>query len=231
MGTTILRPFKLRTIYPSVDHNYDDGPARHQLSTHLSMTTTTTALPCTNRLPICQPLQQQLPGPAPTIYPSVYHYDNDCPACTNCLPICLRLPRRRPCPAWHQPIWFTIKSAAVAIWLRRGRFQYGILYSSSKVGLELVSDASLTIKDPEERADETVQVHHLRTLTLPELLHISQQLQVICNQSLWCHPGQTKHLENFKLYNGKGFPLDFPTLMNNWACPICSICKGARQYR
>eukprot|EP00961_Rhodomonas_salina_P163552 2202705-Rhodomonas_salina.1 len=35
----------------------------------------------------------------------------------------------------------------------------------------------LTIKDPEERADETVQVYHLWTRTLPELLHISQQLQ------------------------------------------------------
>eukprot|EP00961_Rhodomonas_salina_P133558 1797204-Rhodomonas_salina.1 len=119
---------------------------------------------------------------------------------------------------WRLPLWAPAPASKMAR-------QFSTPLARPTIAADNPLASLLTIKDPEERADETVQVHHLLTLTLPELLHISQQLQVICNQ--WCHLGWTKHLENFKLYNGKGFPLDFPTLMNNWACPICSICKGA----
>jgi hypothetical protein len=89
--------------------------------------------------------------------------------------------------------------------------------------------ALLTISDPDEhRGTQDVHARHLHTCTLPELLHVSQQMQVLCNK--WCHPGSTKHMENFKWYRGKGFPSDFPTLINNWGCQVCSLMKGTLQY-
>eukprot|EP00961_Rhodomonas_salina_P044477 597437-Rhodomonas_salina.1 len=38
------QPCPAPTVYPSVDRDNDDGQALHQQSTHLSTTTTTTAL-------------------------------------------------------------------------------------------------------------------------------------------------------------------------------------------
>jgi hypothetical protein len=38
-------------------------------------------------------------------------------------------------------------------------------------------------------------------------------------------------MQNYKYYKGKGFPAGFPTLLNNWSCPICLNMKSARQYR
>eukprot|EP00961_Rhodomonas_salina_P277228 3746246-Rhodomonas_salina.1 len=77
------RPGPAPTVYPSVYHDDGDGPAQHQLSTHVSTATTTTApgLPGTNCLPICLPLSLDDDDcPAPTVYPSVYHNDDDGPA-------------------------------------------------------------------------------------------------------------------------------------------------------
>ncbi len=54
--------------------------------------------------------------------------------------------------------------------------------------------ALLTINDPEEEFID-FQACHLSQLTLPEVTTINQLLQMLCNR--WCHPGSTKHMENF----------------------------------
>ena len=90
--------------------------------------------------------------------------------------------------------------------------------------------ALMTLTDSQDRkVEETVHAFHLRTRTAPELLTLSQQMQLVCNR--WGHPGRTKHMENFKYYKGKGFPQGFPTLLKQWSCPICINMKSARQYR
>lgn len=72
---------------------------------------------------------------------------------------------------------------------------------------------------------EDVHAFHLWTCTMQEPMHISQQMQALCNQ--WCHPGSTKRMENYPYYSGKGFPHDFPTFINNWGCTVCNLMKGA----
>ena len=38
-------------------------------------------------------------------------------------------------------------------------------------------------------------------------------------------------MQNYRFYNGEGFPKGFPTLLNNWSCPVCVGMKSQRQYR
>eukprot|EP00961_Rhodomonas_salina_P074792 1004282-Rhodomonas_salina.1 len=71
---------------------------------------------------------------------------------------------------WRLPLWAPAPASKAARQVSTPRARPTIAADNPYASL-------LTIKDPEERADETIQVHHLRTLTLPELLHIWQQLQ------------------------------------------------------
>eukprot|EP00961_Rhodomonas_salina_P252349 3411052-Rhodomonas_salina.1 len=92
---------------------------------------------------------------------------------------------------WLLPLWAPAPATKAALHVNAARISPVITADKPFASLLTIADVE------EERAcpGEDVQAHHLSTWTLPELLHTTEQLQVICNQ--WCHPGRTKALENF----------------------------------
>ena len=124
---------------------------------------------------------------------------------------------------WRLPLWAPATSKHRFKPKQKVPSTHPILHNNAYAAL-------MDLQDVEDRAEnEDVHAFHLRTRTAPQLLEISQQMQLICNR--WGHCGRTKHMQNYKFYKGTGFPRGFPTLLNNWSCPVCIGMKSQRQYR
>ena len=64
---------------------------------------------------------------------------------------------------------------------------------------------------------------------MPAITSIEERMQII--HDAWGHPSETKMVENYNYYKGKGFPKGFLALLKKFSCRWCALCKGARAYR
>lgn len=66
-------------------------------------------------------------------------------------------------------------------------------------------------------------------MVLPSLLDDTQHMQFL--HDIWGHPSESTARKNYKHHNGKGFPLDFMSLLPRTSCLVCPMSKGARPYK